>query len=130
MRKNSKQNSTTQSNIGAGAAGVGGGTLLILLVRNLPDDNVWKSWLLILAPTLSIGLSVLWLWLRKKIIEYISTKEFKNAMSQAKATLQEALQNPSTSESHKEQLCKDLERLERIAVDSQLQRVKALVEAE
>lgn len=39
------------------AAGIGGGTLLVLLAKNLPDNNVLKSSLILVAPTISIVLS-------------------------------------------------------------------------
>lgn len=40
---------TSQTRPQAGAAGVGSGTLLVLLAQNLSDSNPAKSWLLILA---------------------------------------------------------------------------------
>ena len=128
MRNHSKSNKNENTHLSAGAAGAGGGTLLVLLANNLPEASHLKSWLLILAPTVTVALTALWLLLKKKLIDYFDRKEFHTTILRAKETLQEALQNPNTSVPHKEQLCKDLEQLERLAVDSQLQRVRTLVD--
>lgn len=109
---------------GAGAAGAGSGTLLILLANNLPDKNPWKSWLVLLAPTLSVGISVLYVWIRKALDEYLGARKIERFVRDAKATLQEGLNNPNTSEAHRRKLRGQLEELELLVVNAKIQRVR------
>ena len=44
----------TESKVGAGAAGVGGGTLLVVIANNLREGNPLKPWLVLAAPSVSI----------------------------------------------------------------------------
>ncbi len=41
-------------------AGAGGGMLLLRLAQNLSEDNQYKSWLIILAPALTLFIKYLW----------------------------------------------------------------------
>ena len=115
-----------ESNVVGGAAGAGGGTLIVLLAQNLPESNPLKSWLIIIAPSFSVLLSSIWFWARRKIEDYFENKEFNSAVEEAKSTLKEALDNSGTSEAHKNQLIKELEQLEMIAVKAKLKRVEVL----
>lgn len=40
--------------VGGGVVGAVSGTLVVRLATELPDDNVYKPWLLLLAPTISV----------------------------------------------------------------------------
>lgn len=111
---------------GAGAAGAGSGTLLVLLANNLPDKSPWKSWLVLLAPSLSIGISVLYVWIRKAVDEYLEARKIERFVREAKATLQEALNNPNTSEAHRRKLRGQLEELELLHVKARIQRVRVV----
>lgn len=111
---------------GAGAAGAGSGTLLVLLANNLPDRSPWKSWLVILAPSLSIGVTILYAWARKTIEHYIDRRQLEKFVRDAKATLKEALENPNTSDEHRKQLRAELESLEILLVKSNIDRVRFL----
>jgi hypothetical protein len=57
----------------AAGSGVSAGTLLAALANNLSDANQLKSWLVILAPAVGVGLSTLLIWLqawnRRRIAE-------------------------------------------------------------
>ena len=67
--------STRGSKTGAGAAGVGGGTVLVAIASSMKDSNPLKQWLLLAAPSLSVFLSVVWLWLGTKFSNYLDDKE-------------------------------------------------------
>lgn len=41
-------------------AGGGGGMILVSLAQNIPDDNILKSWLLILVPAFTLLLRYIW----------------------------------------------------------------------
>lgn len=114
----------TSSNIVGGAAGAGGGTLLVLLANNLPEASSWKSWLVIVAPSMSVLISSTWLWTRGKIEEHLKNKEFNAIITDTKATLTDALDNPATSKTHKEDLIKELEQLEKFLIKKNLDRIK------
>ena len=51
-------NAVTAGGLGGGSVG----TIMIAMVNTLPDDNMWKSWLVIIMPGLSVLLSGLILW--------------------------------------------------------------------
>src|SRR4051812_20958245 len=84
--------------IGAGAAGVGGGTGLILLARNLPDASPWKSWLIIAAPTVTVLASSAWVWLKTKLENVVKAKQVDDLFAKVLQTLESALKNPNTSQ--------------------------------
>lgn len=105
------------------AVGVGlGGALLVSLVQNLPDDYVWKTWLVIIAPPASIALNnfVLWLsaWLKAKGDEREKRKETAESKQEAserekkiteiERTFANGLQNPGTSDEIKEKITEHL----------------------
>lgn len=112
--------------VGAGAAGAGGGTLLVLLANNLPADSTWKSWLVIFAPSVSIAISVLYGWIKATLDKRAARKELAEVVDRAKLTLQQALENPATSQEHRKQLQKELEGLELILVKADLDKIRVL----
>lgn len=106
------------------AAGVGSGTLLVLLANNLPTGHPWKSWLLLLAPSVSIAVTVICGRVKAAVSEYLRKRELKALAEQLKHKLQEGLSNPSTSPDHRRQLTKDFELLEFLLVQADLKRIK------
>ena len=122
-----KPRSTTKPSggkAGAGAAGAGSGTLLVLLANNLPDRSPWKSWLVLVAPSLSIGITVLYVWIRKAVDEYLDKRKIERFVREAKTTLQEGLNNPNTSDAHRRKLRTQLEELELLLVEASIQKVR------
>ncbi len=79
---------------GAGAAGVGGGTLVAIIASSLPDGAA-KTVLIWLAPTLAITLSALWIWCRRKIQEYYEHRQAEAAFRAARNAIDVALSNDS-----------------------------------
>jgi len=110
--------------VGAGAAGAG--TLLVLLANNLPDSNAWKSWLVLLAPSASIAISTLYGWVKNAIDERANRRELADVVRRARITLDEALQNPSTSDEHRKQLQRELETLELLLVKADVEKIRVL----
>jgi hypothetical protein len=122
----SRDESTFRSKAGSGAAGAGSGTLLVLLANNLPHDNPWKSWLILIAPSLSVAIGILYSWARKSVESYLNKRELAQLIRNAKKTLTEAVQNPNTSEEHRQQLRKELEELEVLLVRTDVDRIRIL----
>jgi len=115
---------SSRTKAGAGAAGAGSGTLLVLLANNLPDHSPWKSWLVVLAPSVSIGISVIYSWVRKAVDDYLEARKVKRFVTEAQQTLKEALENTNTSEPHRKRVRAQLEEREMLLVTTSIQRVK------
>ena len=114
------------SKITAGAAGFGSGTLLVLIANNLPSGHPWKPWLVLLAPSVSIAVSVIYEWARAATHQHFRKRELNAIVERAKQSLQEALHNPSTSPDHRQQLTKKLEQLELHLVQADLETIKSM----
>lgn len=123
-RKGSVQRTTRT---GAGATGASAGTLLVLLVRNLPESNPWKSWALILAPSLAVGLSWTVIWLRHIIEQYINKRNRATMFDSINERIREALQNPLTSEEHKRAMLKELEEVERLRIAAERDQLQVVL---
>jgi hypothetical protein len=115
-----------ESKAGAGAAGISGGTFLVALANSLPEGSRAKFWLTLIAPSVSVVLSVMWLWAQVEIANYMQDRKLKSLVSDAKSNLQEALNNPNTSEEHRNVIRKKLEEIELIVADRELGRIKSL----
>jgi hypothetical protein len=128
MNKGTKHSAAvaTTSKLQSGAAGAGGGTLLVLLANNLPQGHPWKSWLLLIAPSASVAIAVLAAWTRRYLETLLNRRELKSLILQSKETLRAALNNDQTSPEHKAELRKHLEELESLLVERDLERIKAL----
>jgi hypothetical protein len=107
----------------AGAAGVGGGTLLVLLANNMPNDSPLKSWLILIAPSAAVALVAVWVWLCAKYDRYIARREFDAAMAVARSTLQRALDEADSPERAAE-LRKKLNQLNDVAINFYVNQVE------
>ena len=104
-----RTNTTVEKRLGSGAAGAGGGTVLVVLARSLPDTNPWKTPLLIVAPSVTVIVSAIWLFAWRSIIALYRQKQRKRLFAEAKKTLSEGIENPHASEEHRAVLRKRLE---------------------
>jgi hypothetical protein len=127
VTKQSNSTNRATSKLQAGVAGAGGGTLLVLLANNLPPGNTWKPWLLIIAPSASVTISVVASWVKHYFEKKLNTRELEILIAQSKETLRSALNNDQTSPEHKAELRKNLEELERLLVNRDIENIKALV---
>lgn len=82
-----------QPNTTASIAGAGGGTLLVLLANNLPDNYPLKSWLVIIAPSVSIALSVFWKFISRKTNAYFKVKKIARSKKILHRKIEAALHN-------------------------------------
>lgn len=126
MPNQSTQAKSKSSRVGAGAAGAGGGTLLVMVAQTLSDSNPIKSIVLLLAPSLSVGMSIFILWVQKEISDYWKIKKMKSIASATKDTLRDALNNPLTSDEHKTAIRIRLEELELLLADEHMKTIRAL----
>jgi hypothetical protein len=71
-------------------------------------------------------LGVVWLWLRVEVANYVQWLKVKAFAKSAKLTLQESLNNPSTSEEHKKVIRARLEEVELLLADHQMKRIRSV----
>jgi hypothetical protein len=71
----------------AGLAGAGGGTLVAVIANQFPEGNIAKPTLNYLAPSISILVTALWVWLQVKIANHVRDKEVNQVIEGAKSTL-------------------------------------------
>jgi len=116
----------TDSKAGAGAAGVGGGTLMVAIASTLPEDSLIKPWLMYAAPATSVALSAIWLWSQLEIANYMRDRKIKVLAERTRLTLLDSINNPATSEEHRNVIRGKLEQLEVIVADRELERIKDL----
>lgn len=128
MVKSPNQNKSSERVI-AGATGAGSGTLLVILANNLPETSPWKSWLVIIAPSISVLAGGLYHWCKEKIVEHFQQRDFVTAIEQARQTLEKSLRNPATTEEHKKELQANLEKLEKLEANAKMKKVEALANA-
>ncbi|MCS3795163.1 hypothetical protein [Niastella sp. OAS944] len=120
--KTSKNN----TNLQAGVAGAGGGTLLLLLANNLSDANIYKSWMIIIAPSTAVGLSVFWKWLTKSVDKYLKRRKTKELKSKLRTDIENALQNPNIPAEEKVAMQKKLAAFEQQNIDALTKAVAAI----
>lgn len=86
-----------------------GGTLLVILANNLPDNNSLKTWLVLIAPSFSVGLSVFLGWVRGEINGYLRRKKMKLLVDELNSKIERGVDNPHTSDEHRDKLIKEYE---------------------
>src|ERR1700733_11503286 len=126
MKTQAGNSKSTESRVGAGTAGAGGGTLLVVIANYLREGHPLKSWLLLAAPSMSVSLSALWLWLQLRLAHYLRDREANSLIESAKRQLEEALQNRETSPEHRAIIRQKLEMLELVAVGRYFDRIEFL----
>ena len=115
------------SSLEAGIAGAGGGTLLLLLANNLPDNNPYKSWLIIIAPSLTVGLTIFWKWFSERFDKYLKKRKINELKSRLRTDIENALQNPNIPPDEKLTMQRKLASFEQQNIDS-LAKAVALIE--
>ncbi|MCW3467520.1 hypothetical protein [Chitinophaga nivalis] len=83
---------------------MGGGTLLVLLAKNLPDSYAVKSWLVIAAPSITIAFAFIWRYIEWKFENYSKNKQIRKATIALIKEIDILLQDPTVPEHEKEKL--------------------------
>jgi hypothetical protein len=108
--------------VGAGAAGGGIGTVLAAIANNLPIDSPWKSTLSLSAPLVSIGISGLWLFIKAVYVDPFANGRRHRAadaamekiLADARANADRIQNDPQASDTHKREVRKIVEDLEKL----------------
>ncbi|MCF6402027.1 hypothetical protein L3C95_04030 [Chitinophaga filiformis] len=106
-------------------AGAGGGMLIASLARNLPEDNPLKSWLIILAPALALGIKFIW----SKVLEYYQQKEIDKTREEVIKEIDDLLIDPSISEDEKIKLREKREKTKLSTVEELLKHFDKITSA-
>lgn len=107
-------------------AGVGGGTLVVLLQKALPDTSPWKPWILFAAPTVAETIGGLSSWAIGRLRAYVRARTLAFELAQARKAIEKGLQTTGTSPRHKAEIRKSREELQRIEIDNNMNRVRLL----
>jgi hypothetical protein len=118
-------NRKKESETSAGLAGAGGGTLVAVIASQLPDDNATKSLLIYLAPSISILLTLLWGWVRIKLLNYINDREFERLIDVAIDELDTRIADPNISEEYQDSLKRKRQEFDKMSID----RIKSQIQA-
>lgn len=111
--------------VSADVAGAGGGTLFVMLASTLPDHGFGKEWLMLLAPSLTVILGAVWLWLQVRVANHFSDRGFDATIRQARTAFSEILGNPDTSDEHRARIRREIERVELLVVARHVERLQA-----
>ncbi|SEW19065.1 hypothetical protein SAMN05428988_2935 [Chitinophaga sp. YR573] len=115
-------NNTTSASI----AGASGGTLLVLLANNLPESYPLKSWLVIIAPSVSIVLSLFWKFLSKKTNIYFKGKKVEKSKTLLQKKIQAALNNGLISQEEAIVLKRKMIEIELQSIDNLANKIKSI----
>lgn len=115
-------NNTTSASI----AGASGGTLLVLLANNLSESYPLKSWLVIIAPSVSIVLSLFWKFISKKTNTYFKGKKVEKSKILLQKKIQAALNNGLISPEEAIVLKRKMIEIELQSIDNLANKIKSI----
>ena len=113
---------TNRQNVNAGVAGAGGGTLILLLAKNIPDTYAIKSWLVILSPSLS----VVFAWVFKKINSYYRRQIAEVLKTRLRGMIEVALTDPSLTDEDRNKLKEQLKELALADIELLSERIRSI----
>jgi len=120
--KSTKIKNNSTSNI----AGVGGGTLLLMLAKNIPEPSSVKSWLIIIAPTVSVCLASLWRLLAKACDKYLQRRKVKKLTQLLDSNIEVALTDPNISDEEKEKLKKERKEIQLDKITNLAKKIRSI----
>jgi hypothetical protein len=117
---------TRRSKVQAGAGGIGGGTLFVVIGNSLPAGNWAKPYLYWAAPSASVTLTAVWIWVQAQVPVWIRGYRIWRLVRGTKKDLRSMINNPDTSVAHREEMKRKLEELERDDVSAKLKQLESL----
>jgi hypothetical protein len=97
--------------------GAGGGMILVELARNLPETNFYRSWLIILAPAVTLALKYAWCLLSPEIVLFVKSVRADIARKKLIRKIDALLRCPDISEAEKAGLRLQKERAKLSAIE-------------
>jgi GTPase SAR1 family protein len=89
------------------------GALIVIGAQAITPPNALSKWLEISAPALAIGIEKLF----KRLFVWMYIKQLKKQAKSASNEIEEYLQNPNTSEEHKNNLRRKLEQMQNTSIE-------------
>ena len=96
----------------AAIGGGGGGTLLLTLAQSLPDNNKFKSILILIAPAVSVTLNYFWIWISSEYSKNRIDKIKQRKIEEIRNSLINRIKNDNTPKHMIDKYKKQLEILE------------------
>lgn len=115
-----KQYAGDSTHRASGIAGASSGTVLALVANTLPPSSPWRPWLILIAPSIAVVVSGFVVWANRLLEDYLIDKRKRLFFARIKNTIEAALNNPSTSSTHKDELRAQLEKIEKLQFQSDL----------
>lgn len=122
LNNQNQQPSTTSASI----AGASSGTLLVLLASNLPDNYPLKSWLVIIAPTVSIAFSLIWKFLIREKNAYYKRKRVVKFKKLLQKKIEAALRDGLISSEEAATLKRKMIEIELQSIDNLANKIKTI----
>src|ERR1700704_4990503 len=85
----------TKDRVIAGAGGIGGGSLLLLIAEQFPQGSMWNQLLKYFAPWATALGTAGWLYLQG---EFLLKWQFKRSLTEARSVLERDLKNANISQ--------------------------------
>jgi hypothetical protein len=134
LRRRRKTDSPNNA-VGAGAAGGGVGTIVATFAQSLPDTSSAKAVLLVASPLITVCVSGLWLALKSIYIDpfmkdrklRLVDRAMERVLANARTNALRALDDPNASPSHKRDMQKIVEDLEKVHLRKITERMNILV---
>lgn len=106
--------------LGAGAAGGGIGTVIASIAASLPPDSVYKSFLTVCAPVVTISISGVLLFVKSVYVDpFVARRSYEanqsyltTLLADAKRYERDVVADPMATAKHKEEVRKQVEKIE------------------
>jgi hypothetical protein len=130
--KKSPSTGKQPSVVGAGAAGGSIGTILATFADSLPADATYKTFLTVMAPLITIGISGLWLFIKGVYVDPYAAKKKHEAdhsyltqlATDAKGYEKTVLCDPNSTDKHKKEVRAEVEKLEKLLMRAIVENVE------
>ena len=121
--RNKKESKESQKN--AGLAGAGGGTLIAVIANQLPDSHFAKPLLHYSAPSFSILLTALWVWIQVQVVNLARDRAFNSYIRKARQDTEKRIQDPHITEEYRSILQSRLRELDEMKYNRLKSRIMA-----
>lgn len=111
---------------GDNIAGASVGVVLVKLAQNLPEDNIHKSWLIIIAPVLALVIRHLWNLLSPEIAFIIKARRVDKGRKKLIDKINDLLKDDGISEGRKAELRIQREQMKLSALETLQKRVEKM----
>jgi hypothetical protein len=111
----------------AAGAGASTGTIIAALANNLSSDNALKSWLVIVAPAVAVGLSYMLAVAGGFFQDWIGQWRARRALADAVKFFDEIINDPESSEDEKDSARKEKAALRRVFAKASGARFRARI---